>query len=190
MLQATTPPTVAHVRQSSTIASGILPARPRRALTLISASKDPNVTQHRDADASRKQAFYPYRSAVTTTMVWASPPVGVRLGILPATRYPDPDPNYPNMQYPKSGSDSKCYYPNLVWVIRVAALGTRTTRYPNSPTKQADTCGRRSRQPICPAHQQPISGSASALPNRSSQTAKPYPSPVVPNPHPASTSIT
>jgi hypothetical protein len=57
---------------------------------------------------------------------------GVRLGILPATRYPnpknpDPDPKYPNPQYPKSNLDSKCYYPKLVWVFRVVAPGTRST---------------------------------------------------------------
>jgi hypothetical protein len=59
-------------------------------------------------------------------------PSGLRLGILPATRYPnpknpDPDPKYPNPQYPKSNLDSKCYYPKLVWVFRVVVPGTRST---------------------------------------------------------------
>jgi hypothetical protein len=55
------------------------------------------------------------------------------LGILPATRYPnpkypDPDPKYPNPHYPISSSDSKSYYPNLYWVIRLTMPGTQTTQ--------------------------------------------------------------
>lgn len=41
---------------------------------------------------------------------------------------PDPKPNHPNPQCPKSSSDSKCYYPNLDRVIRIAVPSTRTTR--------------------------------------------------------------
>jgi hypothetical protein len=56
----------------------------------------------------------------------------VSLGILPATRYSNPkNPHLnlknPNPQYLKSSSYSECYYPNLFWVIRVAAPDTRTT---------------------------------------------------------------
>jgi hypothetical protein len=50
------------------------------------------------------------------------------LGILSAIRYPSPKNLHLNPQYPKSSSDSECYYPNLFWVIRVAASGSGTTR--------------------------------------------------------------
>jgi hypothetical protein len=70
------------------------------------------------------------------------------LGILPATRYPnpkypDPEPKYPNPHYPISSSDSKSCYPNLYWVIRVTTPGTRTTRNRNaSPEIMKSRAGR------------------------------------------------
>jgi hypothetical protein len=55
--RAATPPIVAHVRDGSTNASERLPPHPSRALTLINATRNHDVTQHRDADTPRKQAF-------------------------------------------------------------------------------------------------------------------------------------
>jgi hypothetical protein len=57
---------------------------------------------------------------------------GMQSGHITATHYSNPknlhpNPKNPNPQYPKSSSDSECYYPNLFWVIRVAAPSTRTT---------------------------------------------------------------
>jgi hypothetical protein len=116
----------------------------------------------------------------------------LRLGILPATRYPnpknpDPEPNYPNSQYPKSSSDSKYYYPNLVWVIRVAPPGTRTTRNsvsvcvsPGDSCSRVDYitrgCGPRGRQPIKASAINPvfqISNAASFPPPCSPQSPPP-----------------
>jgi hypothetical protein len=39
----------------------------------------------------------------------------------PNPKNPHSNPKNPNTQYPKSSSDSECYYPNLFWVIWVAA---------------------------------------------------------------------
>jgi hypothetical protein len=65
-------------RDGSSNTSGRLPPRTSRALTSTNAVRNHDVTPRKDDDAPRKQAFYPYRSAVTTTTIWASPALGAR----------------------------------------------------------------------------------------------------------------